>query len=66
MVSVRNSLLKADPPIPKPIYTIHSPTGLTQLARLMRLGLSHLNKHTFNHKFADCVKPLWSCGVEIV
>ena len=33
-------------------YEIHNPTGLKLLTRL-RLGLSHLNDHRFNHNFRD-------------
>ena len=33
-------------------YGIHNPTGLKLLTRL-RLGLSHLNDHKFNHNFKD-------------
>ena len=57
MLSFRNSMLKTGWPIPKPIYNIHNPTGLTLLNRL-RVGLSHLNQHKFNHNFRDCVTPL--------
>ena len=37
---------------PKPIYNIHNPNGLKLLTRL-RLGLSHLNEHKFNHNFKE-------------
>ena len=40
-------------------YGIHNPTGLKLLTRL-RLGLSHLNDHRFNHNFKDCINPLCS------
>ena len=39
-------------PTPKPVYNIHNPTGLKLLTRL-RLGLSHLNEHRFNHNLTD-------------
>ena len=37
-------------PSPNPVYDIHNPLGLHLLTRL-RLGLSHLNEHKFNHNF---------------
>ena len=45
-------------------YGILNPTGLKLLARL-RLGLSHLNDHEFNHNFKDCINPLCSCSLSV-
>ena len=45
-------------------YGIHNPTGLKLLTRL-RLGLSHLNDHKFNHNFRDCINPLCSCSLNV-
>ena len=42
-------------------YRIHNPTGLKLLTRL-RLGLSHLNDHKFNHNFKDCI---CSCSLSV-
>ena len=53
MLSFRNALLKIGRPIHKPVYNIHEPNGLRLLTRL-RLGLSHLNEHKFNHNFKEC------------
>ena len=64
MLSFRNSLLKTGWPIPKPIYNIHNPTALTLLNRL-RVGLSHLNQHNFDHSFRDCVNLLCPYRLEI-
>ena len=63
MLSYRNSLLKIDRPIPKPIYNIHNPTGLKLLT--LRLGMSHLNQDKFYHNFRGCVDTLCPCGLEI-
>ena len=30
----------------------------------LRLGLSHLNEHRFNHNFENCVNPLCICSLE--
>ena len=38
--------------------------GLKLLTRL-RLGLSHLNEHRFNHNFQSCNNPLCSCSLAI-
>ena len=60
----KNSLLKIGRPIPKPTFNIHNPMGLKLLTRL-RLGLSHLNEHRFNHNFEDYINPLCSCSLEV-
>mgnify|MGYP001793799177 FL=1 len=49
---------------PKSIFNIHNPFGIKILTRL-RLGLSHLNEHRFNHNFRECINPLCSCSLEI-
>ena len=38
------------------IRYIHDPNGLKLLNRL-RLGLSRLDEHKFNHNFKECVNP---------
>ena len=45
-------------------YRIYNPTGLKLLTRL-RLGLSHLNDHKFNHNFKDCINPLCLCSLSV-
>ena len=60
----RNTLLKLSRPIQRAIYSINIPVGLKLLTRL-RLGLSHLNEHRFNHNFKNCIKFLRSCSLEI-
>ena len=51
-------------PTPKPIYYIHNPNGLKLLTRL-RLRISYLNEHKFNHNFNECVNLLCSCSLEV-
>ena len=51
-------------PSPNHIYKTHDPLGLKLLTRL-RLGLSHLNEHRFNHNFDSCIIPLCSCNLEV-
>ena len=43
---------------------IHNQTGLKLLTRL-RIGLSYLNDHKFNHNFRDCINPLCSCSLNV-
>ena len=45
-------------------YEVHNPTGLKLLTRL-RLGLSYLNDHKFNHNFRDYINPLCSCSLSV-
>ena len=60
----RNTLLKLGRPNQCAIYNINNPVGLKLLTHL-RLGLSHLNEHRFNHNFQNCINPLCSCSLEI-
>ena len=64
LLTFRNALIKIGRPIPKPIYNVHNPVGLKLLTRL-RLGLSHLNQHKFNHNFQDCLNLLCSCSLVV-
>ena len=45
-------------------YGIHNPIRLKLLPRL-RLDLTHLNDHKFNHNFRDCINPLCSCSLSV-
>ena len=45
------------------LFNIHNPVGIKLLTRL-RLGLSHLNEHRFNHKFQNCTSPKCICSFE--
>ena len=38
--------------------------GIKLVTRL-RLGLSYLRDHKFNHSFQDILNPLFSCGIDI-
>ena len=51
-------------PIPNSVFNIHNPICIKLVTRL-RLGLSHLNEHTFiNHKFQNCTSPNCICSFE--
>ena len=45
------------------IFGISNPPGIQHLTRL-RLGLSHLKHHKFNHNFIDTLDPQCPCGFE--
>ena len=55
--------MKSIRPIGNSIFDICDNEGIKLLTRL-RLGLSHLNKHKFNHGFLDTVNPMCSCSTE--
>ena len=57
-------LVKRIRPLAAPVYNIHNPLCLKLLTRL-RLGLSHLNEHRFNHNFESCLNPLCTCSLEL-
>ena len=45
------------------LFNTHNPVGIKPLTRL-RLGLSHLNEHRFNHKFQNCINLKCICSSE--
>ena len=59
-----NALIKIGRPISKLVYYVHNSLCLKLLAWL-RLGLSHLIQHKFNHNFQDCLNPLCSCSLVV-
>ena len=46
---------------PNSVYGIHNPIGLKYLSCL-RVGLSHLRDHKYNHNFNDTPSPLCTCS----
>ena len=46
------------------VFNIYNPHGLKLLTRL-RLDLSHLRGHKFNHSFSDCLDEICMCGKDI-
>ena len=59
----KNYLLNEIRSKPSPLYSIHNPSGIKLLTKL-RLGLSYLNEHKFNHNFNDCVNSFCTCSLE--
>ena len=43
-------------------FQCHNPKGLKLITRL-RLGLSHLRFHKFEHSFQDTLNPICNCGI---
>ena len=64
LLTFRNSLLKIGRHAPKLVYNILNANSLKLLTRL-RLGLSCLNEHEFNHNFKACVNPLCCCSLKV-
>ena len=60
----KNSLLKFIKPKANSVFFIRDSNGLKLLTRL-RLGLSQLREHKFNHNFLDTLNPLCSCSLEV-
>ena len=60
----RMSILNIIRPTASSVFLIRDMKGLKLLSRL-RLGLSHLNEHKFNHGFRDTINPLCNCSLEI-
>ena len=59
----KKSLLKNKRQKKSPVFNILDFQGLKLLTRL-RLNLSHLREHKFNHNFQDTINPLCSCSLE--
>ena len=60
----QNHFLKIIQAVSDAVYNIQNCIGLKLLTRL-RLGLSHLNEHGFNHNFQNCINPLCTCSLEV-
>ena len=60
----QNTLLKLCRPNQHAIYSINNLVGLKLLTHL-RLGLSHLDGHKFNHNFQNCINPLCSYSLVV-
>ena len=60
----RKSLLKSAGLTRNHVYKTHDSLGLKLLTKL-RLGLSHLDEHRFNHNFDSCVNPLCSSSLKV-
>ena len=57
IAAFKTKLLSKIRPLPKSVFRIHDPTGLSYLTQL-RVGLSKLNFHKFKHNFRDTTNPM--------
>ena len=64
LVQFKRSILQFIRPVQNSIFDVSDNEGVKLLTRL-RLGLSHLNKHKFLHRFTDTVNPMCSCNTEV-
>ena len=60
----QSNVLKFIRPTPRNYFKCYNHKGIRLMTRL-RLGLSHLREHKFNHNFQHCINPLCSCGMDI-
>ena len=60
----RKTMLNLIRPKCSDTFGIHNSTGL-KLLTLLRLALTHLNDHKFNHNFKECINPLCSCSLSV-
>ena len=59
----KNLFLKFIRPTPNSLFSASDRLGIKLLTRL-RLSLSYLREHKFNHNFQDTIDPLCSCSLE--
>ena len=64
IIVFKKNILKFSRLGPNKVFNIYNQYGLKFLTRL-RLGLSHLRGHKFNHKFSDCLDEIYMCGKDI-
>ena len=57
----KKMLLKFIRPSRNSVFRCHNPKGVKLLTRL-RLDLSHLREHKFQHGFLNSLNPICSCG----
>ena len=57
VAAFKKKLLAIIRPPAKPVFGIHDPIGLSHLIQL-RVGLSKLNLHKFQHNFRDTLNPM--------
>ena len=59
----KNTLLKSIRSPLNSLFNVNDSLRINLLTRL-RLGLSHLREHKFNHNFQDTINPLCPCSLE--
>ena len=61
LTSFKGKILKFIRPSGNSTFLCNNPKEIQLLTRL-RLGLSHLQDHKFNHNFQDNLNPICNCG----
>ena len=65
IATFKRAILDFIRPNPTPYFKTNRLSGFVFLTRL-RVGFSHLRKHTFRHCFLDIVDPICSCRTNAV
>ena len=60
----KSNILKFIRPTLRNLFNCYNHGGI-RLMTPLRLGLSHLREHKFNHNFQNCINPLCGCGLDI-
>ena len=60
----KSNIFKFFRPIPRSFFNCYNHKGIRLMAQL-RLGLSRLREHKFNHNFRNCINRLCSCAMDI-
>ena len=60
----KSNILKFIRPTPRSFFNCYNHKGIKLMTRL-RLGLSHLREHKFNHNFQKRINTLRSCAMDI-
>ena len=61
----KSNILKFFRTIPGSFSNCYNHKGWIRLMTRLRVGLSRLREHKFNHNFQKCINPLCSCGKDI-
>ena len=60
----KSNIFKFFRPIPRSFFNCYNHKGIRLMTQL-RLGLSRLREHKFNHNFRNCINRLCSCAMDI-
>ena len=60
----KKETLKFIQPSSNSSYNCQNPIGIKYITRI-RLGLSHLQEHTFKHSFQDSINSICNCGNDV-
>ena len=63
-VDFKKNILKFIRPFPRNVFNCNNHKGIRLITRL-RVRMSHLCEHKFEHNFQDCLNPICSCGLDV-